>query len=78
MKHTNDVEIAMKILGIKTVREFASVCRVSEKTMTGWRNTKITPLGSAIIELILDNHLLKQELAKAQAFKIALLNLLAD
>lgn len=77
MKTTNDVEIAMDILGIKTVREFALMCKVSEKTMTGWKK-KITPLGSAIIELILDNHLLKQELAKAQAYKAALRDLLND
>lgn len=77
MSPKNDVETAMEILGIKTVREFASVCRVSEKTMTGWKK-KITPLGSAIIELMLDNHLLKQELEKSRNFKAALREMVQD
>jgi hypothetical protein len=77
MSPKNDVEIAMEILGIKTVREFAKICKVSEKTMTGWKK-KITPLGGAIIELILDNHLLKQELNKSRNFKAALRDMLND
>ncbi len=77
MSSKNDVEAAMEILGIKTVREFAVRCRVSEKTMTGWKS-KITPLGIAIIELMLDNHLLKQELEKSRNFKAALRDLLND
>lgn len=75
MKPKSDVEVTMEILGIKTVREFAVRCRVSEKTMTGWKS-KITPLGKAIIELMLDNHLLKQELEKSRSFKTALWELL--
>ncbi len=77
MSPKNDVETAMEILGIKTVREFAARCRVSEKTMTGWK-TKVTPLGSAIIELMLDNHLLKQELEKSRNFKAALREMVQD
>lgn len=69
MKRTNDVDSAMDILGIKTLREFASMCRVSEKTMIGWRNNKITPLGKAIIEVYLENHSLKVELEKMQRFR---------
>lgn len=71
----SEVDKAMETIGVKTVREFASMCRVSEKTVTGWKK-KLPPLGKAIVELYLENHTLKLELKKMQKIRSALREIL--
>lgn len=78
MHPANEVDRAMKTIGVKTLREFAHMCRVSEKTMIGWRNNKITPLGKAIIEVHLENHALKVKLEKSNILRTALRELLNE
>jgi len=46
----NLVEQTMQILQIKTVRELSNICKVSEKTITGWKK-KIPPIGEAFLAL---------------------------
>lgn len=64
----NQVEQTMEIIGIKTVRELAELCKVSEKTITGWKKN-LPPNGEVLLNLFVENHKLKVELEKSDTFK---------
>ena len=67
----SSVEETMKIIGVKTVRELASICKVSEKTVTGWKKN-LPSYGEAILTLIVENYDLKKELEASRSYKKAL------
>lgn len=73
----NLVEQAQQVLGIKTVRELAQLCKVSEKTITGWKKN-LTPNAEVLLNLFLENYELKKQVEKSQIFKQSLKEYLED
>lgn len=73
----NLVDFTIKTLGIGTVRELSKLCKVSEKTITGWKKN-LPPNGEVLLNLFLENYALKKEVEKSKAFKKSLREYMAD
>lgn len=67
----NLVEETMEILGLKTLADLSRLSKVSEKTLTGWKKN-LPSYAEAILNLLIENHNLKQELHEAREYKKAL------
>lgn len=66
----NLVEETMEILGLKTLADLSRLSKVSEKTLTGWKKN-LPSYAEAILNLLIENHRLKQELQEARDYKKA-------
>lgn len=72
----NLVEETMEILGLKTLAELSRLSKVSEKTLTGWKKS-LPSYAEAILNLLIENHKLKQDLQEAIEYKKALNNFMS-
>jgi len=64
----NLVDRTIATLNLKSVRKLSELCKVSEKTITGWKK-KLPSNGEVLLNLFLENHTLKKEVEKSKAFK---------
>lgn len=73
----NLVDETIKTLDIGTVRALSKLCKVSEKTITGWKK-KLPANGEVLLNLFLENHALKIEIEKSKHFRKSLREYILD
>lgn len=74
---------AMRACGINpdvkgAVKEFAEKIKVSAKTVTGWKNNKLSDVAEVLMETLIENQKLKRQLENSVLFRQQLREFLSE